>query len=93
MQPTHATLQGSLTCDRATIFGASWCAPCHYAARHLRRRGVQVEERDIEGDAEAKLFVRSRSGRSLTLPVIDICGDVLDGYNPDRLDKAITRAR
>ncbi len=93
MTPKHATLDAPLTCEHATIYGASWCEPCHFAARHLRRRGVDVTERDIEKDDEALRWVRTRSQRGISLPTIDLCGDVVIGYNPDHLDEAITRPR
>jgi len=95
--PKHATLSAPLTCDAVTIYGASWCKPCVWAEQHLARRGVHnVVERDVENDDEAARFVRGsrKPGRSTTsIPVIDVCGSLVHGYDPDAIDRALTRPR
>lgn len=50
---------------------------------------------DVEEDEGAKSFVRAktRPGRTVGLPIIDVCGTVLHGYNPDTIDDALTRPR
>lgn len=77
----------------AIVYGASWCKPCHDAARYLRQRGVNVVEKDIEsGDAveqelNTKLERAHMSGAKI--PIIDIGGRLLVGFSPQALDKAV----
>ncbi|MCA9620761.1 MAG: glutaredoxin family protein [Myxococcales bacterium] len=81
----------------ATIYGASWCKPCHDAAKYLNKKGVHVVEHDIEkqpryaSEMQDKL---QRAGlRGGSIPVIDVAGTVMQGYNPRALDRAIQRAQ
>jgi glutaredoxin len=81
----------------ATIYGASWCKPCHDTARYLKQRGVTVIDKDIEENAVAAAEMRQkleRAGRSgSSIPVIDLMGQILVGFSPMALDQAIEAAR
>ncbi|HEU4404713.1 MAG TPA: glutaredoxin family protein [Polyangiaceae bacterium] len=78
------------------IYGASWCGPCHQAADHLKGRGVKVVSKDIEAEPGAAAEMRGkleRAGvRGGTIPVIDVMGRVLVGFNPRELDAAVAAA-
>jgi glutaredoxin len=81
----------------AIIYGASWCQPCHAAAAFLRSRCVSVVEHDVEKqpryarEMQQKLHGAGQRGGSI--PVIDIGGIILQGYNRSALDGAIARLR
>jgi glutaredoxin len=81
---------------RAVIYGASWCKPCHDAAKYLHKRGVPVVEHDIEkqpkyaAEMQRKLRGAGMSGGSI--PVIDVGGVILRGFSRGAIDSAITRA-
>jgi glutaredoxin len=76
------------------IYGASWCGACHDAAKHLRRRGVNVVEKDIEEDAQARSEMKAKLARAHmpdtgSIPVIDVRGRIIQGFNAKELDRAI----
>ncbi len=81
----------------AIVYGADWCKPCHDAARYLREKGVVVVEKNVEsGDAvqnemEKKLERAKMSGASI--PVIDVMGQLMVGFNAHALDRAVENAR
>jgi glutaredoxin len=81
----------------ATIYGASWCKPCHQAAAYLKKRGFDVTEHDIEkqpryaSEMQRKLKGAGMGGGSI--PVIDVAGTILQGFSPRALDNAIAKAR
>jgi len=81
----------------AVIYGASWCKPCHQAADYLKGRGVTVVQKDIEESEAANAEMRSkleRAGRGgASIPVIDVMGQILIGYSPSALDRAIQAAQ
>jgi glutaredoxin len=78
------------------IYGASWCRPCHEAADYLRSKGVRVVQKDVEESAEAASEMRDKLSRSGqhggSIPVIDVRGQILVGYSPGALDRALARA-
>ncbi len=81
----------------ATIYGASWCKPCHDTAKYLKQRGVTVVDKDIDENPVAAAEMRQkleRAGRSgSSIPVIDLMGQILVGFSPMALDQAIAAAK
>jgi glutaredoxin len=81
----------------AIIYGASWCKPCHDTARYLKQHGVTVIDKDIEENEVAAAEMRqklARAGRSgSSIPVIDLMGQIMVGFNPMAIDQAIEAAR
>jgi len=75
------------------IYGASWCGPCHQAAAHLKKKGVPFVEKDIEEDRgaaremHAKLQAAGKRGGSI--PVLDVRGRILVGFDADAVDRAL----
>jgi len=81
----------------AIIYGADWCKPCHDAARYLKQRGVLVVEKNVEEDAAAQQEMRKKLERAklpgASIPVIDVMGQVLVGFSPRALERAIEQAQ
>lgn len=81
----------------AIIYGASWCGPCHDAAKYLRKRGVTVVEHDIEREPryakEMQRKLRSAGMSGGSIPVIDVGGTILQGFSRRALDRAIVTAK
>jgi glutaredoxin len=81
----------------ATIYGASWCKPCHDAEAYLRKLGVNVTKKDIEesraarAEMEKKLAQAGRMGASI--PVIDVAGQLFVGFSQAALKQAVAAAR
>jgi glutaredoxin len=79
------------------IYGASWCKPCHDAAAYLRARSINVTEKDIDDSDAARSEMQRKLERAglggAQIPVIDVMGQILIGYSPRALDRAIEAAR
>jgi glutaredoxin len=75
------------------IYGAEWCGACHDAARYLRRRGIAYVEKDIENDPAAAKEMQQKLAkngiRGGSIPVIDVRGKLMVGFNPGQLDAAL----
>lgn len=88
-----AEVQGGIT---VTIYGASWCRPCHEAHAYLKKKGVKVVMKDVEetpGAAQEMRDLLRRAGRGGgSIPVIDVRGQVLVGYDPGAIDRALAQA-
>jgi glutaredoxin len=78
------------------IYGASWCGACHQAAAYLKQRGVPFVEKDVEADATAAREMQSKLAhagkRGGSIPVIDVRGKVMVGFNPQEIDSALGTA-
>lgn len=78
------------------IYGASWCGPCHQAAAYLKRRGVQFIEKDIEQDGgaarEMQAKLASAGMRGGSIPVLDVRGKMLIGFDERAVDRALGQA-
>ncbi len=75
------------------IYGASWCGACHDAEKYLRGKGVPYVEKDIEKDQGAAREMQEKLAknglRSGSIPVIDVRGKVMVGFNPQEIDGAL----
>ena len=78
------------------IYGASWCGACHQAAAYLRRKGIPYVEKDIEKDPQAAREMQrkldSAGLRTGSIPIIDVRGKVMVGFNPQEVDEALGHA-
>ena len=78
------------------IYGAEWCGACHDAARYLRSKGIAYLEKDVEKDSGAAREMQqklTRNGlRSGSIPVLDVRGKVMVGFNPQEVDSALGQA-
>jgi glutaredoxin len=89
-----AKLDGKIV---AIIYGADWCKPCHDAARYLKQRGVTVIEKDVEKSDLVQQEMQTKLRRAglggASIPVIDLMGQMLVGFSPRALERAIEAAR
>ena len=78
------------------VYGASWCGACHQAVAYLKRRKVPVVEKDIEQDPAAENEMRAKLARAGvhggSIPVIDVKGKILVGFEPHALEAAVAGA-
>ncbi|MET0591427.1 MAG: glutaredoxin family protein [Polyangiaceae bacterium] len=78
------------------VYGASWCGACHQAVAYLKRRKVPVVEKDIEQDPAADSEMRAKLARAGvhggSIPVIDVKGKILVGFEPHSLEAAVAGA-
>jgi glutaredoxin len=78
------------------VYGASWCGACHQAVAYLKQRKVPVIEKDIEQDPAAESEMRAKLARAGvhggSIPVIDVKGKILVGFEPRALEAAVAGA-
>jgi glutaredoxin len=75
------------------IYGAEWCQPCHQAASYLTRKGGKIQEKDIEVDPAAASEMREKLKKAGlhggSIPVIDVRGRMLVGFDRGEVDRAL----
>lgn len=71
------------------MYATSWCPACKAARRWLTDNNVPFVEKDVEKDpaAAAELMQRARAAGLSTsgVPVLDIRGSLVQGFDPDRI--------
>lgn len=71
-----------------TIYSAVWCGFCHTAKRYLDQLGVKYEDKDVEQDPANATAAIQKSGQ-MGVPVIDVDGTIIVGFDRPRLDEAL----
>jgi glutaredoxin-like YruB-family protein len=71
-----------------TIYGAEWCGPCHMTKHYLEGKGLKYTYRNIDEDPAAGQEAVQKSGER-AIPVIDIGGTIVIGFDRPRLDAAL----
>ena len=78
------------------IYGASWCGPCHQAAAYLKQKGVVFVEHDIEKDSSKQREMQAKLAkagvRGGSIPVLDVRGRILVGFDARAVDQALGQA-
>ncbi|MGO9093448.1 MAG: glutaredoxin domain-containing protein [bacterium] len=75
------------------MYMTSWCPYCAKARNYLHSLDVHLIEYNIERDKNRKGEMLSKSGGSTGVPLIDVEGTIIRGYNPDALKAAVERRR
>lgn len=76
---------------RVVIYSASWCPACQQAKAWMTAHRIAFEERDIDATTEYVQQLQLLNQR-MSLPTFDIDGNVMVGFNPQRLVLMLRRA-
>jgi glutaredoxin len=75
------------------VYGASWCGACKQARHYFEQKGVPFVDKDIERDPGARQEMTAKAQaqgvRTSGIPVIDVKGRLLAGFNPVAIDRAL----
>jgi len=80
---------GGQPTSEVIIYTTPWCGYCRKAIEHLEDRGVDYVNKDIEDDADAEEEYLQKSGGRRGVPLIDVGGQIMQGYSPAALDKML----
>lgn len=71
------------------VYSTPTCPYCKQAKAFLAERGIVYQDIDVATDAERAQEMIQKSGQ-MGVPVIDIEGKIIIGFNPDELEKALS---
>ena len=78
------------TTPQVTVYRTSWCAFCHTEMQWLDRLGVPYVAKDIEADQAAHDELMAKiNGDFRGVPVTDVAGDIILGFDRPKLQEAI----
>jgi len=73
---------------RVIVFSTPACGYCNMARKYFSQRGVRFRDVDVTRDQAAARDMVRHSGQS-GVPVIDIGGKVIVGFNKAKIDKLL----
>ncbi len=73
-----------------SIYTTKTCSYCRLAKDYFRKQGISFTEYDIEADPRRAEELVHRTGQT-AVPVIDVNGRVLIGFNPAEVERALHR--
>ena len=73
------------------MYMADWCGYCKQARQYIHSLGANLVEHDIDKDPDMKAEMKKISGGSTSIPLIDIDGTVIRGYNPPAIKAALDK--
>lgn len=75
-----------------TIYSTSWCGFCRMAEKYLGDKNVEFKDKNIEEDADAyKELMGKIGGNFRGVPVIDIDGELILGFDRPKIDAALAK--
>ncbi len=88
---TPVTLAAASETVSIEMYSAAWCTACSRAKEWLRSQNISYHEIDVDQRTGAMGQLAVLNPRR-TLPTFDVQGEVLVGFQPDRLATAIRGA-
>lgn len=78
---------------RVIVYMTDWCPYCRKAREYLKSIGANFIEYDIDKDKFRHDEMLKKSGGSKGVPLIDVEGIIIRGYNPEAIKAAIESRR
>jgi glutaredoxin 3 len=74
-----------------TVYSTPTCVFCHAVKEYFKQKNVKYEEKDLTKDPKAADWVLNNTGQ-LAVPVIDLDGTIIVGFDRPRIDEALAKA-
>ena len=74
------------------VYSTPSCPYCVMAKRYLSERGVKYEDVDVAADQSRALEMLTKTGQ-MGVPVIDIGGEVIIGFDRNAIDYALMHVK
>lgn len=74
------------------VYSTPTCPWCTKAKSYLKSKNVEFQEVNVASNLEGRAEMLEKSGQS-GVPVLDICGNVILGFDKQGIDQAITNCK
>lgn len=71
------------------LYATDWCPWCRKTRTLLAELGVEYADKDIEKSPEAAREHREKAGPGVGVPVLDIGGTIVRGYDPEQIRELV----
>ena len=73
---------------KVTIYTTPTCVYCKSAKEFFQENGIKYEEKNVATDQEAQQVMVQKSGQ-MAVPVIDVGGEIVVGFDKDKLSELL----
>jgi len=77
---------------KVKVYSTATCPYCHMAKAYFKKLGIEFEDIDVSRDENAAREMIEKSGQT-GVPVIDIEGEVIIGFNKPEIDRALEKKK
>ena len=77
---------------KVTVYSTPTCPYCTMAKRYLNERGIKYEDVNVAADQARALEMLTKTGQ-MGVPVLDIGGEVIIGFDRNAIDYALANKR
>jgi len=82
----------TLAQPKITVYSTPTCPYCVMAKRYLSERGVKYEDVNVAADQARAMEMLTKTGQ-MGVPVLDIGGQVIVGFDRNAIDNALAQKR
>lgn len=75
---------------KVIVYSTPTCPYCVYAKQYFMKNGVEFTDIDVSRDHAAAKEMIQKSGQ-MGVPVIDIAGEIVVGFQPDVFEELLGR--
>jgi len=75
---------------KVIVYSTSTCPYCIYAKKYFKEKGVSFEDKNVGIDRAAGQEMVQKSGQ-MGVPVIDIDGEIIVGFQPEVFEELLNR--
>lgn len=73
--------------DKVIVYVTSWCPACSMTISYLKKKNIPFVTKDVEKNEQYMKEMVKKVGGYRGVPVLDINGRILLGFNPQVLDQ------
>lgn len=81
--------------EDVVVYKTDWCGVCKQLTAYLDKRGIAYVARDIEKDVGAAAELKAKADKSGlptgSVPVVDVKGTLMVGFDRDRLERMLAK--
>jgi glutaredoxin-like YruB-family protein len=86
-KPDAASPDAKKPRNQVTVYITSWCPACRMTTDYLKKKQIPFTVKDIEKNEAYMREMIQKVGAYRGVPVLDINGRILLGFNPEALDR------
>ena len=73
------------------VYSTPTCPYCKAAKAYFKEKNVQYEDKDVSADSAAQEEMTKKSGGFTGVPVLDINGTIVFGFDKPKIDAALAK--